>query len=144
MRFARNEVPILRVPVVSFIKVLIAVVRRLRHVECTRVDNFLLNLKQHSCKPQPRCINNIAILHFFIILEHGLSAAVVTRVSLNPKAASLISYTALFILLSKLFIIDYRGSTAASLAKPKCSLFVIYLSKCRKNSIGTELFYRYA
>ena len=59
MRFARNEAPILGVPVVSFIKVLIAVVRRLRGVECTSVDNFLLNLEQHSCEPQPRRINNI-------------------------------------------------------------------------------------
>ena len=59
MRFARNEAPILGVNVVSFIKALIAVVHRLRRVECTSVDNFLLNLKQHSCKPHPRRINNI-------------------------------------------------------------------------------------
>ena len=37
-----------------FFKVLIAVVRRLRHFECHGVDDFLLNLKQNSCKPQPR------------------------------------------------------------------------------------------
>ena len=38
VRFARNEAPILGVPVVSFTKVLIAVVRRLRRVECPSVD----------------------------------------------------------------------------------------------------------
>ena len=43
VRFARNEVPILGVPVVSFINVPIAVVRRLRRVECTSVDDFLLH-----------------------------------------------------------------------------------------------------
>ena len=38
VRFARNEAPILGVPVVSFTKVLIAVVRRLRRLECPSVD----------------------------------------------------------------------------------------------------------
>ena len=54
MRFARNEAPILRTYVVPFKKVLIAVVHHLRRVECTSVDDFLLNLKQNSYKPQPR------------------------------------------------------------------------------------------
>ena len=54
MRFAQNEAPILGTYVVPFKKVLIAVVRRLRRVECTSVDDFLLNLKQNSYKPQPR------------------------------------------------------------------------------------------
>ena len=54
VRFARNEASILGKLGVCFKKVLITVVRRLRRVECLRVDDFLLNLEQHSCKPQPR------------------------------------------------------------------------------------------
>ena len=54
-RFARNKAP----PVfgdqgVRFKNVLIAVICRLRRFERQGVDDFLLNLKQHSCKPQPR------------------------------------------------------------------------------------------
>ena len=68
MRFVRNEAPILGVHVVAFIKVLIAVVRRLRRVECTSVDDFLLNLKQHSCKPQPRRISNIYYISLVLFI----------------------------------------------------------------------------
>ena len=46
--------PSLQITKNVFKKVLIAVVRRPRRFECLGVDDFLLNLQQHSCKPQPR------------------------------------------------------------------------------------------
>ena len=135
LRFARNEAPILEVPVVSFIKVLIAVVRRLRRVECMSVDNFLLNLKQHSCKPHPRRINNIyyissLCLYMVLVLQ-------CLRVCLSIRKMQVRSLAMSFLIFSQNFFYKIRGSAAASLAKPKCSLFVTTFFICQ-NAFLTE------
>ena len=71
---ARFEAPVFRYHSVHFKKVLIAVVGRLRCFECQGVDDFLLNLQQHSCKPQLRFFS---IVKLFVTHYESAKGAIV-------------------------------------------------------------------